>query len=130
MVPQHWVPFPLLPLTPAQPSWLTLEMGDTSSDSTLMRGLYTFCLAKPGSITYTMPSMVSDVSAMLVDTTILRPGGPPSRAGGGACMGGGGLSDEETAGTCCDRRNNTAYASWSSEDRQAWPPARQDARGE
>jgi hypothetical protein len=31
-----------------------------------------------------MPSMVSDVSAMFVDITILRPGGPPSRAGGGA----------------------------------------------
>ena len=28
--------------------------------------------------------MVSDVSAMLVDTTILRPAGPPGRAGAGA----------------------------------------------
>ena len=37
----------------------TREMGDTSSDSTRMRGLYTFCFAKPGSMTYTMPSMVS-----------------------------------------------------------------------
>ena len=62
----------------------TREMGDTSRDSTRMRGLYTFCLAKPGSITYTMPSMVSDVSAMLVDTTILRPCGPPGLVGGGA----------------------------------------------
>ena len=44
----------------------------------------TFCLAKPGSITYTMPSMVSDVSAMLVETMILRPAGPPGRAAGGA----------------------------------------------
>jgi hypothetical protein len=32
-----------------------------------------------------MPSMVSDVSAMLVDTTILRPSGPPGSDGGGAC---------------------------------------------
>ena len=46
----------------------TLEMGDTSSDSTRIRGLYTFCFAKPGSITYTMPSIVSDVSAMFVET--------------------------------------------------------------
>lgn len=65
---------------------LTLDMGETSRDSTRMRGLYTFCLAKPGSITYTMPSMVSDVSAMLVDTMILRPFGPPVERGGGACM--------------------------------------------
>jgi hypothetical protein len=64
---------------------LTLLMGDTSKLSTLMRGLYTFCFAKPGSITYTMPSMVSDVSAMFVDTTILRPSGPPGMDGGGAC---------------------------------------------
>lgn len=32
------------------------------------RGL-TFCLANPGSITNTTPSMVRDVSAMFVDTT-------------------------------------------------------------
>jgi hypothetical protein len=63
---------------------LTLEIGETSNDSTLMRGLYTFCFANPGSITYTMPSIVSDVSAMFVETTILRPAGPPSRAAGGA----------------------------------------------
>jgi hypothetical protein len=44
----------------------------------------TFCLENPGSMTYTMPSMVSDVSAMLVDTTILRPGGPPGITGPGA----------------------------------------------
>lgn len=50
-----------------------------------MRGLYTFCFANPGSITYTMPSMVSDVSAMLVLMMIFRPAGPSGRAGGGAC---------------------------------------------
>ena len=59
---------PALQMAGAYNSLRTLEMGDTSSDSTRMRGLYTFCFAKPGSITYTMPSMVSDVSAMLVDT--------------------------------------------------------------
>ena len=55
-------------------------MGDTSSDSTRMRGLYTFCLLKPGSITYTMPSIVSDASAMLVAAMTLRePGGAGSK---------------------------------------------------
>ncbi len=37
--------------TPSLPGLPTREMGDTSSDSTRMRGLYTFCLANPGSIT-------------------------------------------------------------------------------
>lgn len=32
-------------------------------------GGLTFCLANPGSITNTTPSMVRDVSAMFVDTT-------------------------------------------------------------
>ena len=32
-------------------------------------GKLTFCLANPGSITNTTPSMVRDVSAMFVDTT-------------------------------------------------------------
>ena len=39
---------------PARPArwWAeALEMGETSSDSTRMRGLYTFCLEKPGSMT-------------------------------------------------------------------------------
>ena len=83
-------------------SWLTLEIGDTSRDSTLMRGLYTFCLAKPGSITYTIPSMVSEVSAMLVDTTILRPAVPPGVFAGGACTVSGSinaLSEQRMPGT-------------------------------
>ena len=74
-------------------------MGETSRLSTRMRGLYTFCFEKPGSTTYTIPSIVSDVSAMLVETTILRPGAPPGARGAGAalkmsccCCGG---SDEE-----------------------------------
>lgn len=33
---------------------------------------HTFCFANPGSITYTIPSIVSDVSAMLVATIHLR----------------------------------------------------------
>mmetsp|Transcript_59602 Transcript_59602/g.124513 ORF Transcript_59602/g.124513 Transcript_59602/m.124513 type:complete len:208 (-) Transcript_59602:1012-1635(-) len=72
---------------PARPArWFALawEMAVTRRDSTRMRGLYTFCLLKPGSTTYTMPSIVSDVSAMLVDTTTLRPGGPPLTRGSGA----------------------------------------------
>ena len=39
---------------PARPArWCAdaLEIGETSSDSTRMRGLYTFCFAKPGSTT-------------------------------------------------------------------------------
>lgn len=48
------------------------------------RAAYTFCFEKPGSMTYTMPSMVREVSAMLVETTILRPGGPPGTLGPGA----------------------------------------------
>jgi hypothetical protein len=58
-------------------------MGETSRDSTRMRGLYTFCLLNPGSTTKTMPSMVKLVSAMLVDTITLRPGAPPGVLGGG-----------------------------------------------
>jgi len=45
-------------------------------EATHERGLYSFCFAKPGSTTYLMPSMVNDVSAMLVASTTLRaPGG-------------------------------------------------------
>jgi hypothetical protein len=65
---------------------LALLIGLTSSDSTLIRGLYTFCLLNPGSTTYTIPSIVKDVSAILVDTTTLRPGGPPGYLGPGASL--------------------------------------------
>eukprot|EP00958_Prasinococcus_capsulatus_P025993 scaffold4518_cov410-Prasinococcus_capsulatus_cf.AAC.13 len=44
----------------------------------------TFCFEKPGSMTYTIPSIVRDVSAMFVDTTILRPAGPSGVRGWGA----------------------------------------------
>lgn len=60
------------------------ELGREAGRRRAARRSPTFCLAKPGSMTYTMPSMVSDVSAMLVDTMILRPAGPPGRAAGGA----------------------------------------------
>ena len=36
----------------------------------------TFCLEKPGSITKTTPSIVSEVSAIFVATTTLRPMAP------------------------------------------------------
>jgi hypothetical protein len=63
-----------------------------------------------GEGTYTMPSIVSDVSAMLVDTTILRPAGPPLRAGGAlskifCCMAGGSVEYRGTTSaspTCRD----------------------------
>jgi len=42
----------------------------------------TFCLANPGSMTKTTPSMVSDVSAIFVETTTLRPIAPLGRFGG------------------------------------------------
>lgn len=42
----------------------------------------TFCLEKPGSMTNTTPSIVRDVSAILVDTTHLRPMAPLDLLGG------------------------------------------------
>lgn len=72
----------VLPALPALYLALALLMGETKSDSTLSLGLYIFYLAKPGSITYTIPSMVRDVSAILVDTTHLRPGIPLLFLGG------------------------------------------------
>ena len=53
-----------------------LEIGETKRDSTLSLGLNTFYLEKPGSITYVIPSIVNDVSAILVATTIFLPGIP------------------------------------------------------
>jgi hypothetical protein len=53
-----------------------LLMGTTPSESIPVCGLYCRCLTMPGSITYTMPSTVTDVSAMFVATTTFRqPGG-------------------------------------------------------
>ena len=59
------------PARPARCCALAFDIGVTRSDSTRICGLYTFCLEKPGSIT--TPSIVNDVSAILVDTTIFRP---------------------------------------------------------
>ncbi len=42
----------------------------------------TFCFEKPGSITNTTPSIVSDVSAIFVETTTLRPIAPFDLLGG------------------------------------------------
>ena len=43
-------------------------------------GLKLFCLQNPGSMTYTMPSIVMEVSAMLVaKTTFLTPSGVGSK---------------------------------------------------
>ena len=47
-------------------------MGVTTSASMPIEGLKTFSLQKPESTTYLMPSTVSDVSAMFVQTTHLR----------------------------------------------------------
>lgn len=55
----------------------------TKSDSTRNLGLNTFYFANPGSMTYVIPSIVKDVSAMLVAITILRPGTPFLLGGGG-----------------------------------------------
>jgi hypothetical protein len=52
------------------------DIGDTNNDSTLIRGLKTFYLANPGSITYTIPSIVNEVSAIFVDIIIFRPAIP------------------------------------------------------
>lgn len=71
---------------PARPALYLAEafdIGETSNDSTLNLGLNTFCFAKPGSITYVIPSIVNDVSAIFVAITILRPGIPFLFGGGG-----------------------------------------------
>lgn len=60
-------------------------MGDTSKLSTLILGLNTFYLENPGSMTYTIPSIVSEVSAILVATIIFLPSIPLEfLAGGGS----------------------------------------------
>eukprot|EP00438_Fugacium_kawagutii_P026864 Skav221160 [mRNA] locus=scaffold85:148155:154619:+ [translate_table: standard] len=72
------------PARPARCAAEALDTGETSKDSTRIRGLYTFCFAKPGSTTYTMPSMVMEVSAMFVATTTFLPGAAPGNLGPGA----------------------------------------------
>ena len=45
--------------------------------------IVTFCLAKPGSMTKTTPSIVRDVSAIFVETTTFLPIAPLGLFGGG-----------------------------------------------
>lgn len=61
------------PARPARCCADAFDMGDTRSDSSRVLGLKTFCLLKPGSITNTTPSIVRDVSAMLVDMITFLP---------------------------------------------------------
>ena len=70
------MPGRVLPARPARCLAEAREMGETRRDSMRRRGLYTFCLERPGSTTYTIPSMVSDVSAILVAMTTFLPGIP------------------------------------------------------
>jgi len=73
----------VLPALPALYLALALLIGQTNNDSTLILGLNTFCFENPGSITYTIPSIVIDVSAILVATIHLRPAIPFLFLGGG-----------------------------------------------
>jgi len=52
--------------------WFALlcETGSTGSRRVRVRGLYRLIRARPESITYRIPGIVSDVSAMLVAMTI------------------------------------------------------------
>jgi hypothetical protein len=59
-----------------------LLIGETRRDSILNLGLYIFCFANPGSITYTIPSIVREVSAIFVATTHFLPGTPLLFLGG------------------------------------------------
>ncbi len=73
-------PGAVLPARPARCCADALLIGVTTRLETPVRGLYALCLLKPGSTTYVMPSIVSDVSAMLVArTTFLAPGGVGSK---------------------------------------------------
>jgi hypothetical protein len=74
----------VLPALPALYLALAFEIGETKRLSTLTLGLNTFYFEKPGSITYTIPSIVKEVSAILVETTIFLPGNPFLFEGGGA----------------------------------------------
>jgi len=66
----------VLPARPALCLALALLIGETSKLYTRILGLNTFCLEKPGSITYTIPSIVILVYAILVATIIFLPAIP------------------------------------------------------
>ena len=65
-------PGPVLPDRPARCSAEAFEMGVSRSDSIPVFGLYELILQYPGSTTYLIPSMVNDVSAILVARTTFR----------------------------------------------------------
>lgn len=73
----------VLPALPALYLALALEIGETNKLSTLILGLNTFYLENPGSTTYTIPSIVKEVSAILVAIIIFLPGIPFLFLGGG-----------------------------------------------
>ena len=60
----------VLPALPDHCLALALDIGDTNKLSYYVLGLYSFYLTNPVSTTNTIPSIVMDVSAMFVDTTI------------------------------------------------------------
>lgn len=76
----------------------------------LPRPPLTFCLLNPGSTTYTMPSMVSDVSAMLVLTTTFRPGGPPGYLGPASQAWGGGAIQDHVQRTHTEHSDHNTKA--------------------
>lgn len=63
----------VLPALPARCFALALLIGETNKLSTLILGLNTFCLANPGSTTYTIPSIVILVYAIFVAIIIFLP---------------------------------------------------------
>ena len=79
------------------------EIGVTRSDSTRVRGSNTFCLQNPVSMTKTIPFIVTEVSAMLVETTtflVLSPAGAKANC----CWAGG---KEEKSGITVKRISET-----------------------
>ena len=74
----------VLPALPARCLALALLIGLTRRLSMRRRGLYTFCFESPGSTTYTIPSIVSEVSAILVAKIIFLPGMPSLFLPGGS----------------------------------------------
>ena len=67
------MPFSTRPHRPLRWSALLLEIGDMGKDVVLVLGEYWGILARPVSITYLMPGMVRDVSAILVAMMIFLP---------------------------------------------------------
>lgn len=83
------------PARPARCLAAACEMGVTRSDSIRVLGSNTFCLQKPVSTTYTMPLIVTDVSAMFVLITTFREEWGVGSNAACCCAGG----SEEKSGT-------------------------------